>query len=287
MRRNTLIDFIFKVAKSGDAFDRLEAKIAHLSLKQLKSSLLECGIMPEVFSHDSSEEKLWAKYSDILLSKCLLQLGIKAEVLRTRGDSADVFGKSASYSLVGDAKTFRLSRTAKNQKDFKIKSLDDWRRNDDFALLLGPLSQFPSNRSQIYAQAIDRNVTLISYVHMLFLLEHYNSGKKLNWLWNTGKRLKSNLAPNKHKISAEYWQEIDLSVCKIAQKTDGELSLFKKKEFKTRQLLGEEGIAYWEQKIRKYKSLSKKEAIRRLIKSDKIEAKIEQIRKAVNRGIVL
>ena len=34
-----------------------------------------------------------------------------------------------TYSLVADAKAFRLSRTAKNQKDFKVQAMDGlaWR----------------------------------------------------------------------------------------------------------------------------------------------------------------
>jgi hypothetical protein len=37
-----------------------------------------------------------------------------------RADSADVEGATKDYTIVGDAKAFRLSRTAKNQKDFKV-----------------------------------------------------------------------------------------------------------------------------------------------------------------------
>jgi len=45
--------------------------------------------------------------------------------------------------------------------------------------------------------------------------------------------------------------------------------------------LGMEGIAYWEGKIAEYQFLSKEEAVRLLIKADKIDQKIEQIRKAI------
>ena len=47
-----------------------------------------------------------------------------------------------------------------------------------------------------------------------------------------------------------------------------------------------EGIKFWQDKIKEYESLSKKEAIRRLIKADKIETKIEQIRKAIERECI-
>lgn len=161
--RKALIDLIFKIAKERDAFDRLESHLAKISRKQLSENIIECGILPEMFPHDSSEEKLWAKYSDIILSRALSFLNVPAEVLRTRGDSADVFGKTKIYSIVGDAKTFRLSRTAKNQKDFKVKALDDWRKGNNYAILVSPLTQYPNRKSQIYRQAIERNITLLSY----------------------------------------------------------------------------------------------------------------------------
>lgn len=189
--RKTVIDLIFKIAKESDAFDRLENHLAKISRKQLSENIIECGILPELFSHDSSEEKLWAKYSDIVLSLALNFLNIPAEVLRTRGDSADVFGKTKSYSIVGDAKTFRLSRTAKNQK-FKVKALDDWRKGNNYALLVSPLTQYPNRKSQIYRQAIERNVTLLSYTHLHFLLD-YHTNQDLKPIWETGNYLKKSL----------------------------------------------------------------------------------------------
>src|ERR1035437_7608433 len=120
MREKT-IELIFKIAKEKDAFDILEKQISKTTRKELSENIIECGILPEMFGHDSSEEKLWAKFSDIILAQSLNHLGIKSEVLGARGNSADVYGKTKEYSIVGDAKTFRLSRTAKNQKDFKVR----------------------------------------------------------------------------------------------------------------------------------------------------------------------
>ena len=119
--RNQVIDQIFEISGNKDAFDMLEIFFSNISRHELAQNIIQCGILPEAFAHDSSEEKLWAKYSDIVLAKALSYLDIPTEVLRARGNSADVFGKNTKYPIVGDAKTFRLSRTAKNQKDFKIK----------------------------------------------------------------------------------------------------------------------------------------------------------------------
>jgi len=45
--------------------------------------------------------------------------------------------------------------------------------------------------------------------------------------------------------------------------------------------LGAEGIAFWENRIERYQSLSKEEAVRMLIESQKIDSRIQTIRRAI------
>ena len=98
-----------------------------------------CGNIPEEFQHDSSEEKLYSKNTDVLLSFAYKDMGLKSLVLSERGDSADVEAIAKQYSFVADAKAFRLSRTAKNQKDFKIQALDNWKKGKPHAMVYCPL----------------------------------------------------------------------------------------------------------------------------------------------------
>lgn len=284
--RKQLIDKIFAIANQPNAFDLLEKYLKTLSKRELSRQIIEAGIMPEVFDHDSSEEKLWAKYSDILLAKSLEGLGFEAEVMRTRGNSADVRAQSDGYTLIGDAKCFRLSRTARNQKDFKIKALDDWRRENTYAVLAGPLNQYPGNRSQIYGQAIDRNVTLISYAHLKFLLDN-SVNEKLKRLWEVGMRLKNLLKAKADHRGHAYWEEIDKTVLEATGKNIKNLSEYKLLEAEITKRNGEEGISYWENKIKELSGLSREDAVKMLIKSQKIEQKIQTIQKAMNRSPLL
>ena len=243
--------------------------------------ILDCAVMPEVFRHDSSEEKLWAKYSDILLAKSLGFLGLESEVIRVRGNSADVRAVSPNYKIVGDAKTFRLSRTAKNQKDFKVESLDSWRRSSDYAILVGPLCQFPTTSSAIYRQAIARNVTLLSYAHLYFMLKYFSSKINIESLWNAGKTMQKQGTSGDLKSARYYWEWMNSTLLDCFGKTDKDFDAIRQLDIETTRRLGNEGIQYWEKKIDEYRLLSKEEAIRRLIKAEKIEAKIEQIKKAI------
>jgi len=280
LERNKVIKVIQEISKEVNAFDLLEGKFKEMSKKELSHNLLECGIIPESFLHDSSEEKLWAKYCDILLSKALTYLGVESEVIRARGDSADVRGKSRSYTIIGDAKAFRLSRTAKNQKDFKIQSLDDWRRSNTYAVLVAPLLQYRIKSSQIYYQAEERNVLLLSYVHLKFLLDN-TPKKSLEHLWGVAGGIK----PSKDAI--EYWINVEGVVIGLTKKNYKDLKTYKNSEMEKTSEIGKEGIEYWESVIESYKNLSKEEAVKKLIEAEKIRKKIEVIEKTIAKDSLL
>lgn len=281
--RQKIINKIFEIAPKENAFTELEKFLNNLAPEQISKNLIGCGVLPEMFEHDSSEEKLWAKYSDILLAKSLSLINIPSEVLRARGNSADVFGKNKFYSIIGDAKTFRLSRTAKNQKDFKIKALDDWRKNDNYAILVSPLLQFPIRKSQIYSQAIEKNVTILSYTHLKFILDFYQN-QDLEKLWQIGKELQS-LSKNDFQFAKIYWQKVDKVICNILSKNLEDLNSYKEETLKETRFFANEGVKFWESKIQEYQKFSKQEAISRLIKSEKLEQKIITIKKSINREI--
>jgi hypothetical protein len=284
--RELIIDDIFKHSGATNSFEILEKKYGELDEKTIIKELIQVGIMPEVFNHDSSEEKLWSKFSDIILARSLNLIGLDSEVLRTRGNSADVLSKCKQYSLVSDAKCFRLSRTAKNQKDFKVKSLDDWRREDTYALLVSPLSQYPADRSQIYPQAFSQNVTLLSYLHLQFLIE-FGIKEDLEKLWKLPIYIESKYDKKLQQRGITYWHAVDAIVCTITGQPHEVLKKYKQQEIDKTKEVGLEGINYWESKIKEFSKLTKEEAIRLLIKSEKIENKIETIKKAIARIDIL
>jgi len=278
--REQIIDDIFKFSDEDNSFELIEKKYGLLNKETLIKELIQVGIMPEVFDHDSSEEKLWSKFSDIILSSSLNLIGLESAVLRTRGNSADVYSKCKDYTLVSDAKCFRLSRTAKNQKDFKVKALDDWRREDTYALLVSPLSQYPADKSQIYPQAFFQNVTLLSYLHLQFLIE-FGIVNSLESLWQLPIYIKENYNTKDQQRGVTYWHAIDAIVCKITNQSSGVLIKYKQQEIDKTKEVGLEGINYWESKIKEFSSLTREQAIKLLVKSQKIEQKIETIKKAI------
>jgi len=281
MNRKEIIKYIVSLSSKkkqvfNDCVAKLEKIVAELSIEEIKTSLLKCGVIPESFAHDSTEEKLYAKYSDILLARAFTYMGIESKVIKERADAADVEGKTAQYSIIVDGKVFRLSRTAKNQKDFKVEALDKWRKGKDFACLISPLYQYPKNKSQIYSQAIGRNVTLLSYIHLYFILcQDHPERFDYRQLWLVGKKMR------RTKEATKYWERIDETLCQILGKDID--SLQEVKELETallKQAAGAE-MGYINGRIKLIKSLSHEEAIGKLIRTEKLDKKIAQIKKIV------
>lgn len=173
-RRHWLAEIVRLSGNFGTDSTRLQAELDTEVRREGSQAIIDhlrlCGNIPEHYGHDSSEEKLYSKFTDIVLAEALAQLGLKTAVLVERGDSADVEAVADDWALVGDAKAFRLSRTAKNQKDFKVEAMHGWKRDRRHALLVCPSYQLPMRSSQIYQSAINRDVTILSYAHLAALV---------------------------------------------------------------------------------------------------------------------
>ena len=238
------------------------------------------GIIPESIPHDSTEEKLWAKASDIALSYAFKKLGMKSSVLHTRTDSADVIAESIyhDYTLVADAKSFRLSRTAKNQKDFKVVSLSNWRQDSNYAILCSPYFQYPSNHSQIYKQAIEHNVCLFSWEYLIFLIQHNikeDFDTNISYIWDFSYHFGKN--EKFGNLKQCFLPEFNKSIAKLSNQTTSDFESFLDDQIKDIKSRGKIEIAYWESEKEMILSYNRKRAIDELIKSKKINEKISQI----------
>ena len=280
MKYNEVTAKIFEVCQNPDLNftargDAVESALNTCTPEEIIEHLEYSGVIPECFGHDSTEEKVFAKYCDALLSRALRDLGLDASTIKERADAADVEAKGNEYTLVGDAKAFRLSRTAKNQKDFKIEALNSWRKGADYACLVGPLNQFPNTNSQIYLQAITYNVTILSFVHLVFLLKNPPENiDDLQKLWQfPGQQKKS-------KSAKEYWSTLHSVILHISGK---ELSDLQKEYDASYARLPEqavEQIKHWEDVIKNLKGLPKETLEEELIKALKINSKIDVIKRA-------
>jgi hypothetical protein len=279
MRYNQVVEEIVRLVESAATFaesgTHLETALNACSRCDILDHLDYGGVIPEQFPHDSTEEKVFAKYCDALLARSLTEISLTAHVIEARGDAADVHASHDSvYSLVGDAKAFRLSRTAKNQKDFKVEALNQWRHGADYACLLSPIYQYPITTSQIYGQAIRYNVTLISYTHLAFLIRNRNfTPNDLARLWQVGRTLTE--SPD----AVGYWASIRTIILELTGRTNEE---WEQACADTRTRLREqadEQILFWETEKVRIATLDQRTAVNELVKALKLDSKIAVIRR--------
>jgi type II restriction enzyme len=276
----TLLDEIFMVARL-DFLTATNRLIDFIDTAENFPGILEqIGTIPESIDHDSTEEKLFAKASDAVLSRTFREIGFKSTVLKDRADSADVQVESPfyGYTMVADAKAFRMSRTAKNQKDFKVVALSGWRKDADYAVLCSPYFHYPRTQSQIYAQSIDHNVCLLSWEHLLFMVRNgirEDQNLNLSLFWNFSEIYSHTVIAAERKKC--FLGEYNDSVLATINYEKSDFSMLLEEQIRKMSNRGAIEKEYWEKEKETILAYSKEEAIKELVKSRKIDEKIQQI----------
>ena len=282
-----LIVQIFESSKKDfkKATDEVRNFIDIMDIQDFKGIVKQIGTIPEVIEHDSTEEKLYSKASDIVLARCFRELGMASRALDERADSADIIAESRAgynYSLVADAKCFRLSRTAKNQKDFKVSNLSDWRGSEnEYAVLVAPYFQYPQNTSQIYSKALENNVCLLTWEHISIMLDKdIKESEKfsLESLWNASQMIARDKTLAFANAKLCFLPKIDGYVAKKVgmPEIDFLRLLNEYKDIIVNR--GEFEIEYWNDCIADIRKYTREEAIEELIKAKKLHEKISVIR---------
>lgn len=263
----------------------LEAEIDKDGINSLIDHLRLCGNIPESYGHDTSEEKLYSKYTDVLLSLAYKALGLKSLVLKERADAADVEAFADTYSFVGDAKAFRLSRTAKNQKDFKVQAMDGWKRDKPYAMVVCPIYQLPNTSSQIYQQATSRNVCVFTYSHLALLLNYSEVEGKVKAQQLLKKIFETIPALNPSKSALDYWLAINKTILSFSPKIEPLWNIEKVVSVESIEDAKNEALTFLAKEREKIMRMSHQEALKELIKVHKIESKIKTINAISDNGL--
>lgn len=264
----------------------IEAEIESTGTDALLNHLRLCGAIPEGYGHDSGEEKFYSKYTDILLSLTFSRMGMTSVVLTERSDAADVQCHATGYNFVADAKAFRLSRTAKNQKDFKVQAMHGWKRGNKFAMVVCPLYQMPARTSQIYWQAINVDVCLFSYSHLCVLSAVAEQRSKSESQELLHKIFKVIATLNPSKDATVYWQAINRTMLEF----DGGIQqLWQIEKAASSEALvhaKEEGLMFYAEQRSRILAMSHKEAVRSLIHACKIDSREQHIKSLADNGLM-
>lgn len=260
---NSLISFIYK-----------------LNRNEVIELVRSIGILPEAIKPSSTQEKLFSKAGDIVLAKAFQLLNLNSKPLEQRGNAGGVIAlsKEFNYGLVADAKSFRLSRTAKNQKDFKVKALSEWREDKDYAVLTAPFFQYPTTKSQIFKQSLDENVLLFSWEHLAILLQldlEETNIFSFEQLWNFPKKQskKTSVSDAENNFMRDF-NKYFMDLFKIDKDTLNQLLQKEINFIEERSLIEKE---YWKKQINIIKNFTREEAIEALLKDINMSSKIETI----------
>ncbi len=289
-RRVYWVNEIKKISGNfGDDYQHLETEIGAELTKEGIPALIDhlrlCGSIPEAYKHDSSEEKLYSKYTDLLLSLSFKAIGFKSLVLTERADAADVEVVSKIYSFVADAKAFRLSRTAKNQKDFKIQAMDVWKRGKPHAMVVCPIYQLPATSSQIYSQATSRDVCIFTYSHLALLLNfsQFSSGANTQKLIAQIFKAIPTLNPSKNAVN--YWTAVNRTMLDYSKEIQELWKIEKQAATEAVEIAKSQDLKFLAQQREKIMRMSHEEAITELIKIHKIDSKIKTISSVRDSGL--
>lgn len=277
-----LLDVICRVSSNESLrFDNkgqiIEDFIHSLTTEEFLLLLSESGFIPEYYDHDSSEEKVYAKAMDLLVDFSFKKMGFESLVSKERSNAADVMVHTVnrSYSMVLDAKAFRVSRTALNPKDYKIEALNVWRKGADYACLVGPLVGFPEGKSRIFEESVKYNVTLLTFSHLQFMLERgFSDVEKLRSLWNI-----SSVIQSPDSQAKQYWAVLDKIYCGILGVSMYEWIAVRNRYFTGMLSVADKQIQYFTDEKNRLNSMPRDELIKVAIRALKLDEKITVIEK--------
>lgn len=281
-RRAYWVEEIRKLSGTfGDDASKVEKELADEIKKESNVALIEhlrlCGDIPESYNHDSSEEKLYSKYTDSLLCESYKAIGLNSIVLTERADVADVEAFGKDFNFVADAKAFRLSRTAKNQKDFKVQAMDGWKYGKDYAMVVCPIYQLPTKSSQIYQQATTRNVCIFTYSHLtiLVLLSEIEGADRAEELLE---EIFVNIsALNPSKQSQDYWQAVNQTMLGFSEPMKDLWKAEKVAATESIEIAKVEALTFLAEERERMVRMSHDEAIQELLRVHRIESRMKMV----------
>jgi len=226
------------------------------------------------------------KYTDVVIHEAYLSMGFNSIVLKERADVADVECVNDDYSFVADAKAFRLSRTAKNQKDFKVQAMDGWKHGKPYAMVVCPVYQLPSRASQIYQQAGARSVCIGTYTHLAVFSRYAKMKSKNKAMELVHEVFKTVEAKNPSKDANTYWQTVNRKILDFDKKISNIWKEEKRASLDSILISRKEALDFLASERELIMKLSKAEAIKDVLKSSKIENKISAIKSVGDNGLL-
>lgn len=213
---------VFETAIISKEFD---IHLEGLSNEQIIDYLIYSIYIPDEYKHDSSEETIFTKLIEVLVSHLFNRIGLHSEYITTKSGREDVaiyFKENKEEVVVSDVKTFRLGRSqhAPNVKDF-VKPSDfesEWARHHTSCfggLIVFPRTHEWTKGSQVYTYCSNPEfpILMLSFTHLALLLKYKSNYNKyeLKQLWDYNLYF----TKIKDKDKNNYWKSVDSKLKEI------------------------------------------------------------------------
>ena len=164
--------------------------------------------------------------------------------------------------------------------------MDRWKHGKPFAMVVCPIYQLPHKTSQIYQQAITRSVCVFTYSHLSLLVRYADevNAQKAEDLLHIIFKTVSALNPSKNAV--DYWLGINRTMLDYSKKISELWQDEKLAAVESIQIAKNEALKYLTSERARIMRLSHEEALKQLVKSSKIENKINTIKKIADNGLL-
>ncbi len=182
------------------------------------------------------------------LAKAIVHLCMNTSVIKERVDTANIIAQTRACSLAGDAKASRLSRTAKNLKDFKAEALNQSKTTPTLLALYASILISTQAESNLRPNDTVHRGAAFTYAHQFSLSQPFAFCQELRRLmavfsfhgrpWRFGDRVSvgsSSRAPrlSENHVSGRQEQSSDAEyhregVARLAQRTLGSTATYRK-----------------------------------------------------------
>lgn len=235
-----LVDALFAIKKTDSEeaankfLNALQKGYSDVMFEQL---LITSGFIPDLYENDSSQETLYTKLVEALVSEWARRIGARGDLIKEKSSREDIRISIDGRIIVSDAKSFRLGRSqqAPNAKDFlKLEDIRKWMERYDSAI--GGLVTYPckhewtvSSDIYQYCSTKDAPTLMLPYKYLALILHYKNrfSASDLLALWDynrlfPAKLPKSMVGGNKKA----YWKVINAELFRILHITKAEFEQY-------------------------------------------------------------
>jgi type II restriction enzyme len=155
--------------------------------------------------------------------------------------------------------------------------MDGWRNGLDYAVVVCPIYQLPSRTSQIYQQAIARNVCILSYSHLAALVGLAKRRAPSAAMQGLGSVLKSVALMHPSKSAADYWLGINRALVAALKADAGLWTAEKTASLAALGVAKDEALTYLRAERNRLLGLSHKQALEELIRAAGLDSRIAQV----------